>query len=89
MVCFALQRATLTVRNLEAEKTAVQRDMDPILAQKPLGPTTSALSLKLSGLNNKFDDTNVLCDLYNKKYEFSLQCEINKNLCKGCVSYMF
>lgn len=67
MVCFALQRATLTVRNLEAEKAAVQRDMDPILAQKPLGPTTSALSLKLSGLNNKFDDTNVLCDLYNKK----------------------
>ncbi|CDQ70725.1 unnamed protein product [Oncorhynchus mykiss] len=80
------ERATLTVRNLEAEKAAVQRDMDPILAQKPLGPTTSALSLKLSGLNNKFDDTNVLCDLYNKKATASMFLERQINMVDNSVS---
>uniref|UniRef100_A0A8L0DQK7 Desmoplakin SH3 domain-containing protein n=1 Tax=Oncorhynchus mykiss TaxID=8022 RepID=A0A8L0DQK7_ONCMY len=72
--------------NLEAEKTAVQRDMDPILAQKPLEPTTSALSLKLSGLNNKFDDTNVLCDLYNKKATASMFLERQINTVDNSVS---
>uniref|UniRef100_A0A8C7G881 Envoplakin-like n=1 Tax=Oncorhynchus kisutch TaxID=8019 RepID=A0A8C7G881_ONCKI len=80
------ERDTLTVRNLEAEKAAVQRDMDPILAQKPLGPTTSALSLKLSGLNNKFDDTNVLCDLYNKKATASMFLERQINMVDNSVS---
>ncbi|XP_038845213.1 envoplakin-like [Salvelinus namaycush] len=80
------ERDTLTVRNLESEKAAVQRDMDPILAQKPLGPTTSALSLKLSGLNNKFDDTNVLCDLYNKKATASMFLERQINTVDNSVS---
>ncbi|XP_041735464.1 envoplakin-like [Coregonus clupeaformis] len=80
------ERATLTVRNLEAEKAAVQRDMEPILAQKHLGPTTSALSLKLSGLNNKFDDTNVLCDLYNKKATASMFLERQINMVDNSVS---
>uniref|UniRef100_A0A8C8IL94 Envoplakin n=1 Tax=Oncorhynchus tshawytscha TaxID=74940 RepID=A0A8C8IL94_ONCTS len=80
------ERAMLTVRNLEAEKAAVQRDMDPILAQKPLGPTTSSLSLKLSGLNNKFDDTNVLCDLYNKKATASMFLERQINTVDNSVS---
>lgn len=80
------ERDTLTVRNLEAEKAAVQRDMDSILAQKPLGPTTSALSLKLSGLNNKFDDTNVLCDLYNKKATASMFLERQINTVDNSVS---
>uniref|UniRef100_A0A3P8ZRJ6 Desmoplakin SH3 domain-containing protein n=1 Tax=Esox lucius TaxID=8010 RepID=A0A3P8ZRJ6_ESOLU len=69
------ETATLTVRNLEAEKAAVQREMEPILAQKPLQPSASALSVKLSGLNNKFDDANNLFDLYNKKATASMFLE--------------
>uniref|UniRef100_A0A3Q3N8D0 Envoplakin-like n=1 Tax=Labrus bergylta TaxID=56723 RepID=A0A3Q3N8D0_9LABR len=39
-----------------AEKSAVQREMEPILAKKPLGPTASTLPVKLSTTNNKLDD---------------------------------
>lgn len=64
---FALQKSAQTVRKLESEKSAVQREMEPILAKKPLGPTASTLPLKLSTANNKIDDINTLMDLYNKK----------------------
>lgn len=57
------------MKKLESEKSAIQREVDPILAKKPLGPTTSALPPKLSATNKKFDDVNALIDLYNKKYE--------------------
>lgn len=57
----------LNVRKLEAEKAAVQREMEPILAKKPLGPTASTLPAKLSAVNKKIDDINSLAELYNKK----------------------
>lgn len=57
------------MKKLESEKSAIQREVDPILAKKPLGPTASALPPKLSATNKKFDDINALIDLYNKKYE--------------------
>uniref|UniRef100_A0A3Q3GHN5 Envoplakin-like n=1 Tax=Labrus bergylta TaxID=56723 RepID=A0A3Q3GHN5_9LABR len=50
------EKSALTVRKLEAEKSAVQREMEPILAKKPLGPTASTLPVKLSTTNNKLDD---------------------------------
>ncbi|KAJ7992766.1 hypothetical protein DPEC_G00282090 [Dallia pectoralis] len=80
------ERATLTVRNLEAEKATVQREMEPILAQKPLGPTTSTLSVKLSALNNKFEDTNNLCDMYNKKSTASMFLERQISKVKNSIS---
>ncbi|KAL0993032.1 hypothetical protein UPYG_G00102410 [Umbra pygmaea] len=80
------ERATLIVRNLEAEKAAVQRDMEAIMNQKPLGPTTSALPIKLSDLNNKFDDTNILCDLYDKKATASMFLERQINQVENSVS---
>uniref|UniRef100_A0A3Q0T5D6 Envoplakin b n=1 Tax=Amphilophus citrinellus TaxID=61819 RepID=A0A3Q0T5D6_AMPCI len=55
-----------TVSKLESQKSAIQREVDPILAKKPLGPTASALPPKLSATNKKFDDVNSLIDLYNK-----------------------
>ena len=66
-MCFALQKTTLAVRSLEAEKSAVQREMEPILAKKPLQPTAASLPGKLNAANKKFDDVNSLCELYNKK----------------------
>lgn len=57
----------MTLKNLEAEKSSAQRDMQPLISQKPLGPTTSSLPLKLSKVNNKIDDITALSDLYNKK----------------------
>ncbi|KAL0198738.1 hypothetical protein M9458_007278, partial [Cirrhinus mrigala] len=50
-----------------AEKASAQRDMEPLISQKPLGPTTSMLPLKLSKVNNKIDDITALSDLYIKK----------------------
>lgn len=63
----SLQKSAQTVRKLESEKAAVQREMGPILAKKPPGPTASSLPPKLSAINNKIDDINTLTDLYNKK----------------------
>lgn len=67
MILLNFQKSTLVVKKLESEKSAVQRDMDPILAKKPLGPTTATLPHKLSAANNKINDINTLIDLYNKK----------------------
>ena len=61
------QKSALAVRKLESEKNALQREMEPILAKKPLGPTASSLPLKISAANNKIDDINSFIDLYKKK----------------------
>ncbi|XP_051573454.1 envoplakin-like [Myxocyprinus asiaticus] len=61
------ERSVVALRNLEAEKSSTQRDMQPLLSEKPLGPTTATLSQKLTIANNKIDDITALNDLYNKK----------------------
>ncbi|XP_028267450.1 envoplakin-like [Parambassis ranga] len=66
------EKSALTVSKLESEKSAVQREMDPILAKKPLGPTASMLPLKLNNASNKINDINVLIQLYNKKATASM-----------------
>ncbi|XP_056144262.1 envoplakin-like [Lampris incognitus] len=78
--------AVLTVRNLEAEKSSVQREMEPILAKKPLGPTASSLPLKLSTANIKFEDVNTLADLYNKKATAAMFLERQTQKVEGIVS---
>lgn len=57
----------MILKKLEAEKASAQREMEPLISQKPLGPTTSSLPLKLSKVSNKIDDITALSDLYNKK----------------------
>ncbi|XP_049924927.1 envoplakin-like [Epinephelus moara] len=80
------EKSAQTVRKLESEKSAVQREMEPILANKPLGPTASVLPLKLSTANNKLDDLNTLIDLYNKKATASMYLEKQKQNVEGIVS---
>ncbi|XP_044038320.1 envoplakin-like [Siniperca chuatsi] len=80
------EKSAQTLRKLESEKSAVQREMDPILAKKPLGPTASTLPLKLSAANNKIDDINTLIDLYNKKATASMFLEKQAQNVEGIVS---
>ncbi|KAM6913834.1 envoplakin-like [Lycodopsis pacificus] len=75
-----------TVRKLESEKSAIQREMEPILAKKPLGPISSTLALKLTAANNKIDNINTLLDLYNKKATASMFLEKQKQNVEGIVS---
>uniref|UniRef100_A0A3Q2T5Y0 Envoplakin b n=1 Tax=Fundulus heteroclitus TaxID=8078 RepID=A0A3Q2T5Y0_FUNHE len=69
------EKSALTVRKLESEKSGIQRQVDPILTKKPLGPQASLLPLKLSAADNKIQDINTLMDLYNKKATASMFLE--------------
>ncbi|KAK5619389.1 hypothetical protein CRENBAI_004552 [Crenichthys baileyi] len=69
------EKSALTVRKLESDKSAIQREVDPILVKKPLGPKASMLPPKLSDANNKIHDINTLIDLYNKKATASMFLE--------------
>ncbi|KAK5856784.1 hypothetical protein PBY51_008354 [Eleginops maclovinus] len=80
------EKSALAVRKLESEKNALQREMEPILAKKPLGPTASSLPLKLSAANNKIDDINNFIDLYKKKATASMFLEKQKLNVEGIVS---
>ncbi|XP_054464216.1 envoplakin [Anoplopoma fimbria] len=80
------EKSAQTVRKLDSEKSAIQREMEPILAQKPLGPISSTLPLKLSAANNKIDNINTLIDLYNKKAIASMYLEKQKQKVEGIVS---
>ncbi|XP_078126602.1 envoplakin-like [Sander vitreus] len=80
------EKSAQTVRKLESEKSAVQREMEPILAKKPLGPSASTLPLKLSTANNKINDLNALMDLSNKKATASMFLEKQKLTVEGIVS---
>ncbi|XP_030591338.1 envoplakin-like [Archocentrus centrarchus] len=81
-----LEKSALAVQKLESQKSAIQREVDPILAKKPLGPTASALPPKLSATNKKFDDVNSLIDLYNKKATASMYLEKQMQRVEGIVS---
>uniref|UniRef100_A0A3B4ZBM4 Envoplakin-like n=1 Tax=Stegastes partitus TaxID=144197 RepID=A0A3B4ZBM4_9TELE len=74
------------LQKLESEKAAVQREMDPILAKKPLGPMASALPPKLSAADKKIHDLNTLIDLYNKKSTASMFLEKQIQNVDGIVS---
>ncbi|XP_040918385.1 envoplakin [Toxotes jaculatrix] len=80
------RKSALTVRKLESEKAGVQREMEPILAKKPLGPIASTLPLKLSAANNKIDDISTLIDLYDKKAAASMFLEREIQKVEGMVS---
>ncbi|KAK2833848.1 hypothetical protein Q5P01_017737 [Channa striata] len=80
------ETSAVALRKLESEKSAVQREMDPILAKKPLGPTSATLPLKLSAANNKIDDISTLFNLYNKKATASMFLEKRIQNVEGIVS---
>ncbi|XP_031726665.1 envoplakin-like [Anarrhichthys ocellatus] len=80
------EKCAQIVRKLESEKSAIQREMEPILAKKPLGPISSTLALKLTAANNKIDNINTLLGLYNKKATASMFLEKQKQNVEGIVS---
>ncbi|KAM4530655.1 envoplakin-like [Odontesthes bonariensis] len=80
------EKSAQTVRKLESEKSAVQREMNPILSKKPLSPTASALPIKLTAANTKINDINHLIDLYNKKATASMFLEKQIGKVDGIVS---
>lgn len=48
---------------MEAEKAAIQREMQPLVAQT----ASSTLPTKLSAVNNKMDNVTNLANTYKKK----------------------
>ncbi|XP_053194815.1 envoplakin [Scomber japonicus] len=80
------EKSALAVRMLESETSAVQREMEPILAKKPLGPVTSTLPTKLNTAKNKADDINTLIELYDKKATASMFLERQIQTVEGIVS---
>uniref|UniRef100_A0A3Q3WJ83 Envoplakin b n=1 Tax=Mola mola TaxID=94237 RepID=A0A3Q3WJ83_MOLML len=80
------EKSAQTVRRLESEKFAIQREMEPILTKKPLGPTTSSLPLKLSATNDKLDDVNTIINLYSKKISASMFLERQMQSVDGIIS---
>ncbi|XP_077357173.1 envoplakin-like [Festucalex cinctus] len=81
-----LKNLTQTARRLESEKAAIQRDMEPVLAKKPLGPNASMLPLQLTAANAKLDDIYSLIDLYDKKASASMFLERQMQKVEGVVS---
>ncbi|TRY95699.1 hypothetical protein DNTS_022110 [Danionella cerebrum] len=75
----------LTLKNLEAEKSSAQRDMQPLVSQKPLGPTTSSLPVKLSRTSNKLEDVSALAALYSKKAASALLLEKQMRKVEGLL----
>ncbi|XP_072298537.1 envoplakin-like [Eucyclogobius newberryi] len=80
------EKSAQALNKLESEKAALQRDMQPITSQNPLGPTTSTLPVKLSKVNHKIDDIAALMDLYKKKASSSLFLERHMQNVEGLVS---
>ncbi|XP_061556541.1 envoplakin [Phycodurus eques] len=81
-----LKKSSLTARRLESEKAAIQRDMEPALANKALGPDASILLLKLTAANAKMDDIYSLIDLYDKKAPAAMFLERQMQKVEGVVS---
>ncbi|XP_017337059.1 envoplakin [Ictalurus punctatus] len=61
------ERAVTSLRKLEAEKTSLQREIEPLLSSNSLGPATVSYPPKLSTATNKIEDLNALTDLYGRK----------------------
>uniref|UniRef100_A0A7N9ASW1 Envoplakin b n=1 Tax=Mastacembelus armatus TaxID=205130 RepID=A0A7N9ASW1_9TELE len=80
------EKSALALRKLESEKAALQRQMEPIVAKKPLGPIASTLPIKLSTANNKIDNISSLISLYNKKGTASMFLEKQIKNAEGIVS---
>ncbi|XP_061702969.1 envoplakin [Syngnathoides biaculeatus] len=81
-----LKKSSLSARNLESEKAAIQRDAELALANKALGPDASILPLKLAVANTKMDDIYSLIDLYDKKASAAMFLERQKQKVEGAVS---
>lgn len=65
---FSKQRTATALQQLEKQRSAAQKDLEPLLSKDSNGPTSSTLPQKLSDAKNKQDSLAALIDLYRKKY---------------------
>uniref|UniRef100_A0A3Q1GAL5 Envoplakin a n=1 Tax=Acanthochromis polyacanthus TaxID=80966 RepID=A0A3Q1GAL5_9TELE len=79
------EEAAKALKALEQQRQAAQSDLQPLLSKDPSG-TSSALPLKLSAANNKYDGIAELADLFNKKANSSLNLENQIKKVDGLVS---
>lgn len=61
------QKAAAALRQLEQQKGAVQKDLEPLASQNFNDPVSSSLPERLSQTKNKQDSLAGLNDLYIKK----------------------
>lgn len=62
-----LQKAAVALRQLEQQKAAVQKELDPLVSKEFNGPVSSSLPERLRQTKNKQDSLAALNDLYTKK----------------------
>ncbi|XP_023119453.1 envoplakin a [Amphiprion ocellaris] len=79
------EEAANALKALEQQRKAAQADLQPLLSKDPSG-TSSALPLKLSAANNKYDGIAALADLFKKKANSSLNLENQIKKVDGLVS---
>ncbi|XP_068448396.1 envoplakin a [Clinocottus analis] len=79
------EEAARALKALEQQKQAAQADMQPLLS-KDSSSTSSALPLKLSDANNKYNGIAALADLYTNKANASLNLEGQIKKVDGLVS---
>ncbi|KAK2889068.1 hypothetical protein Q8A67_014443 [Cirrhinus molitorella] len=69
------ERTTAALQQLEKQRAAAQKDLEPLLSKDSNGPTSSTLPQKLSDAKNKQDSLAALIDLYRKKANASMVLE--------------
>lgn len=67
-----LQKAAAVLRQLEQQKAAVQKEIEPLVSRDTKNPVSSSLPERLNQTKNKQDSLAGLNDLYTKKYAKSL-----------------
>ncbi|XP_036426038.1 envoplakin a [Colossoma macropomum] len=80
------EKAAAALRQLEQQKAAAQKDLEPLVSQDSNGLVSSALPDKLNQAKNKQDSLATLNDLYTKKANASMNLENQIKKVDGIVS---
>lgn len=63
------------LQGLGAEKEAAQQECEAFLSAQPMGPSALNLPVALNSVKNKYNDVQVLCNLYGEKARAALGLE--------------
>ncbi|XP_051996354.1 envoplakin a [Xyrauchen texanus] len=69
------EKTAATLQQLEKQRVAAKKEIEPLFSQDSNGPTTSTLPQKLSDAKNKQDSLAALVDLYKRKVNASMDLE--------------
>ncbi|KAK9973164.1 hypothetical protein ABG768_023907 [Culter alburnus] len=69
------EKTATALQQLDKQRSAAQKDLEPLLSKDSNGPTSSTLPQKLSDAKNKQDSLAALIDLYRKKLNASMVLE--------------